>query len=213
MRLYVVRHGQTSSNVARLLDTAFPGADLDDAGRQQAEALVGRLAGRDLDAIYASDLVRTQQTAAPLAAERGLDVMVLGGLREIQAGDDELSPTWQRYVEVLQSWRHDPTNRVPNGEDAIAFFSRFDAAIAEIAATGHDHVLLVSHGAALRMWITARVGGIDPDEVVHRRLDNTTIVTVDGDPEAGWTFVAWDEPAPLTPADADVEAPGPAQAD
>ena len=26
---------------------------------------------------------------------------------------------------------------------------------------------------------------------------------------AGWTFVAWDEPAPIAPADADVAAPGP----
>ena len=209
MRLYLVRHGQTASNVARLLDTAFPGAGLDEVGRRQADALVGRLDGRPIGAIYASDLVRTHQTAAPLAYDREHDLVIKGGLREIQAGDDEMSPDWQRYVEVLQSWRETPTNRVPNGEDAPAFYSRFDAAVAEIAGAGHGAALLVSHGAALRMWIMARVASLDLHDVVDLRLDNSTIVTFDGDPEAGLTFVAWDEPAPIAPADADVAAPGP----
>lgn len=201
MRLYLVRHGQTPSNVARVLDTAFPGADLDETGRAQAGALVGRLAGRPLDAVYASDLVRTQQTVAPLASDRGLAVRVLGGLREIQAGEDEMSSDWRRFIDVLSSWRHDPSRRVPGGEDAVAFFGRFDAAVAAIAAAGHASALLVSHGAALRMWIAARVGGIEAPEVVHRPLPNTTVVSIDGTPEAGWRFVSWDEPTPLTPAD------------
>ena len=45
MRLHLVRHGQTASNVAHLLDTAHPGADLDEVGRAQAAALVVRLGG------------------------------------------------------------------------------------------------------------------------------------------------------------------------
>ena len=87
MRLYLVRHGRTSSNVDRLLDTASPGADLDDVGRAQATRLVERLDGHHLEAVYASDLVRTQQTLAPLASARGLEMTILGGLREIQAGE------------------------------------------------------------------------------------------------------------------------------
>lgn len=194
MRLYLVRHGRTPSNVARLLDTAIPGADLDATGREQARTLVGRLAGHRIDAVYASDLVRTQQTLAPLAADRGLEVGILGGLREIQAGDDEMSPLWDRYIGALKSWGEgNPTASVPGGEDADAFFARYDAAIAEVAAAGHEAALLVSHGAALRMWIAARVQGIDLAEVVGRRLGNTTVVTLDGDPESGWTFVGWDE--------------------
>lgn len=193
MRLYLVRHGRTPSNVARLLDTAVPGADLDAAGREQAEVLVGRLVSVPLDAIYASDLVRTQQTAAPLAAARGLGVRVLGGLREIQAGDDEMSPAWGRYVGALQEWGRGALDAcVPGGEDAHAFFARYDAAIDEIAAAGHDAALLVSHGAALRMWIGARVVGIDLEEVVGRRLGNTTVVTLESTAD-GWRFVDWDE--------------------
>ena len=225
MRLYLVRHGRTPSNVARLLDTAVPGADLDAVGLAQADTLVERLAGHRVDAVYASDLVRTQQTVAPLAADRGLDVTVLGGLREIQAGEDEMSPLWERYVGSLRSWGEgDRSAKVPGGEDAVEFFDRYDAAVGEIAAAGHDAALLVSHGAALRMWIAARVGGIDLAAVVGRRLGNTTVVTLEGSPEAGWTFVDWDEvdepdewpasptPTPelveLTRAEASAGAPG-----
>lgn len=194
MRLYLVRHGRTPSNVARLLDTAIPGADLDAVGQDQARTLVERLAGQPVDAVYASDLVRTQQTVAPLAEDRGLEPIVLGGLREIQAGEDEMSPVWERYVGSLRAWGEgDRSAKIPGGEDAEEFFARYDDAIAEIAASGHGAALLVSHGAALRMWIAGRVDGIDLAEVVGRRLGNTTIVTLDGSPEAGWTFVDWDE--------------------
>jgi len=43
-----------------------------------------------IEAIYASTLVSTQQTAAPLAAAHGLDVRVRAGLREVSAGELEM---------------------------------------------------------------------------------------------------------------------------
>jgi len=51
VRLLLIRHGQTSSNVRRLLDTAVPGADLTDEGLAQAGRLVGELEQQPLDAI------------------------------------------------------------------------------------------------------------------------------------------------------------------
>ena len=75
MRLYLVRHGRTPSNVARLLDTAVPGADLDAVGLAQADTLVERLAGHRVDAVYASDLVPDTATftteAVPAGDQRG----------------------------------------------------------------------------------------------------------------------------------------------
>ena len=113
VRLFLVRHGQTHANVARQLDTAVPGLDLTDTGQEQARALAERLAGEDLGAIYTSDLVRTQQTAAPLAERLGLEMVVLPGLREIQAGDYEMSTDWQPYVDAVIRWGDDPEPRHP----------------------------------------------------------------------------------------------------
>lgn len=194
MRLLLVRHGRTASNAAHLLDTAFPGAELDDLGHAQARRLVDVLAREHLSGIFASDLIRTQQTAAPLAAARGLEVGVLGGVREIQAGQDELSPVWDRYVSVLTAWvTGDHTAAVPGGEDALSFYARYDEAVRVVADAGHASALVVSHGAAIRMWVGGRARGITPKEVAERRLGNTAVLTLEGDPDDGWRLVSWAE--------------------
>ncbi|EWT01215.1 histidine phosphatase [Intrasporangium oryzae NRRL B-24470] len=194
MRLYLVRHGQTHANVGRQLDTAHPGADLTDVGHDQARALADRLRGEDLGAIYVSDLVRTHQTAAPLAEELGLELVVLPGLREIQAGDYEMSTDWEPYVQAVVRWREDPSHTIPGGDSGIGFLHRFQEAIRTIAADGHASALAVSHGAAMRVWCGV-VLDLPPDFFDTRRLDNTHIVTLEGDPDIGWTLLAWgDEP-------------------
>jgi broad specificity phosphatase PhoE len=66
MHLLLLRHGQTGSNVIGALDTAVPGAPLTELGERQAAAVPGAL--QPIDSITVSTLLRTQQTAAPLAA-------------------------------------------------------------------------------------------------------------------------------------------------
>lgn len=200
MRLVLVRHGRTASNVHRLLDTAPPGADLDDAGRAQAEALVERMAAYRVEAIYASNAVRAQQTAAPMASAWGLGLGVLPGLREIAAGDQELWPEWRTYIDMLGQWAHgDLAAARPWGESGEAFYDRFDSAIADILSPGHDTALLVSHGAALRMWVGGRVRDIDRQTVARRPLGNTGFVVLEGDLRDGWHFVDWDSGVEVDP--------------
>jgi len=212
MLLHLVRHGRTASNVAGLLDTAHPGAPLDRVGRAQAAALVGRLDGVRVDAVYSSDIVRAVQTGTPLAQVRELLLTTLPGLREIPAGDLEMLDDWRPYIDVLRAWGEgEPGRRRPGGEDAFAFFDRFDAAVAAIMAGGHGHALLVSHGAALRTWLSGRVAGLTPLEVAHRHLGNTAIVTIVGEPD-DWRLVSWDDgvtgdtPHSVPPARPDADA-------
>lgn len=194
MRLFLVRHGQTHANVARQLDTAVPGLDLTAEGRAQARGLADRLGGEDLGAIYTSDLVRTQQTAAPLAEMLGLEMVVLPGLREIQAGDWEMTTDWQPYIDAVVRWRDDLEHAIPGGDSGAVFMKRYDEAIARIASDGHESAVAVSHGAAMRVWCSASLG-LPADFFDERRLDNTHVVTMDGDPDAGWRLLAWgDEP-------------------
>ena len=194
MRLFLVRHGQTHANVSRQLDTAVPGLDLTEEGRAQAVALASRLGGEDLGAIYTSDLVRTQQTAAPLAELLGLSMVVLPGLREIQAGDYEMSTEWQPYIDAVVRWRDDPAHAIPGGDTGTGFMTRYETAIRRIAADGHESAVAVSHGAAMRVWCAATLH-LPPTFFDTRRVDNTHVVTMEGDPESGWRLLAWgDEP-------------------
>jgi broad specificity phosphatase PhoE len=199
VRLLLIRHAETTANAERLLDTAPPGTDLSERGRIQAEELVEALAEVPLDAIYVSDLVRTQQTAAPLAAARGLVPLVRPGVREIQAGEYEMAPddgSWGAYLAVLYRWADgEPDTRVPGGESGTEVLARFDAVVAE--AANHEAAAIVSHGAMIRAWTGARAANVDRAFVADTRLHNTAVIVLDGSPDSGWRVETWaNEPVP-----------------
>jgi probable phosphoglycerate mutase len=184
MRLYLARHAQTLSNVGRALDTAYPGAALTDLGREQASRLAGRLAAEPLAVVAASALLRAQQTAAALAAGRGLAVLTISGLREVGAGDLEMQSSAEaigRYVAVLDAWADGDLDAVvPGGESGHDFLRRFDDAVLAIedAAGGAgpadgSAAAVVSHGAAIRIWAAIRCPNANRAEVSRRRLANT----------------------------------------
>ncbi|MGW6130343.1 histidine phosphatase family protein [Cellulomonas sp. NPDC055163] len=193
MRLLLVRHGQTSSNVGRKLDTAVPGADLTPLGRRQARALPAALAGAGIDAVYVSDLVRTQQTAAPLAQALGLDAHVRPGLREISAGSLEMAddlPSIRLYVDTILRWAAgDLTPRLPGGESGAATLSRFDRVVEEAAAASGVAVL-VSHGAMIRAWAGARCEDVTVGLAAEHPLSNTGAVLLSGAP-GRWRLDEW----------------------
>jgi len=189
MRLILARHGQTASNVGFLLDTAAPGADLTQRGREQAAVLAAQLAAEPIAGVFASNLVRTQQTAAPLAATRGVAVQVISGLREIPAGDAEMTADASAYINTLLRWHDgDLEARIPGAENAFEFFARFDSAIAEIVGAGHQVAAAVSHGAALRVWASRRVPGF-AEALDGGLMTNAGHMVLEGSPELGWTLL------------------------
>lgn len=190
MRLILIRHGQTQSNIDHLLDTGHPGAPLTVEGRRQAATLADRLAAEPIEAIYSSDLTRARQTAEALAASKGLSVTEHPGLREIFAGEHDMSEDWVPYVSVLDTWHTEPENKLPDGENWLEFQERFEAAIDQIADTGVKVAALVSHGAALRVWIPFVCANTTAGDARHWRLDNTDYVVIEGDRD-GWNLVSW----------------------
>jgi broad specificity phosphatase PhoE len=196
MRLLLIRHGQTPSNVTNALDTGRPGGKLTSTGLAQARALPQTLATEEIAAIGASALIRTQLTAEPLASSRKLTVDVLEGIEEIGAGGLEMrndADSVSLYADVVGSWaRGDLSRRMPGGHDGHAFFERYDAAIGAIAATASTAtVAVISHGAAIRLWAAVRAVNLAPDHAVKHRLQNTGFCIMEGDPDAGWTMMEW----------------------
>lgn len=195
MRLLLIRHGQTPGNVLGQLDTAHPGPGLTDLGQAQAESLATSLADSGVGALFASTLVRTQLTAAPLAAARRVDVEVLDGLHEIGAGELEARndrESIRRYLETLYSWGlGDLGAALPGGTDGNEFFGRFDADVATIANSGVDVAAAFSHGAAIRVWAASRARNIAPVFGVENALDNTGVVTLEGSVSEGWVLTDW----------------------
>ena len=78
---------------------------------------------------------------------------------------------------------------MPGGETGVEFLARYDAAIASTCAVGVDAALVVSHGAAIRTWVTHRAAG--DHAPVHEGLHNTGCITLDGNLDDGWTITSW----------------------
>jgi probable phosphoglycerate mutase len=205
MRLLLIRHGQIPSNARNVLDTRVPGPALTDLGERQAQALPEALRGEDVGALFASTMLRTQQTARPLARRLGLRVRVRDGIREITAGELEGEPghgaRGLRYMEVAFSWAAGRAERrMPGGESGAEMLGRYDAVVDEAANLGVGTVAFVSHGAAIRTWTAARAANVDVEFAASHPLDNTGVVVLEGSPRDGWTALSW--------AGAVVSAPG-----
>lgn len=195
MRLILIRHGQTPSNVLGLLDTRIPGPGLTELGFSQAAAIPLALAGESIDALFASVQVRSQLTAAPLSTKLGLDVSVRPGIREIDSGDLEMlgdADSVRTYMSTILAWvAGDHGLRIPGGESGLEVFARFDAVIAEADAGGHETVAVVAHGAVIRMWAGGRARNTGAEFTSRNVLENTGIVILEGSPATGWDALSW----------------------
>ena len=140
MRLLLIRHAETGSNVAGLLDTTVPGPGLTPLGEQQSRELVSSLSGESIEAIYASSHLRTSLTAQPLATALTMPIHIHNGLREVSAGQLEMRGDLRSidiYVTALRSWCDgDLESRIPGGENGHEFLERYDTAIEEVASAG-----------------------------------------------------------------------------
>jgi broad specificity phosphatase PhoE len=195
MKLLLIRHGQTPANVLGELGTRIPGPGLTPLGERQAAAVAEVLEGRDVDAIFVSRMLRTQLTAAPLAAARGLTPVQLDGIHEIEAGsleDRSDLDAVETYQDVLGSWAAGERSvSMPGGPDGTAFFRRFDESVRTILESGVDAAVVFSHGASIRAWTGAHAGNLDAAFVRTHRLGNTGLVEMHGDFASGWTCVSW----------------------
>jgi broad specificity phosphatase PhoE len=195
MRLLLIRHGQTPANVRGELDTAHPGPRLTALGRAQAARLPAAMQREKIDGIFASTLIRTQLTATPLAQGRSMTVTVLPGLHEIAAGDLEMATdhaAYRAYLGTAHSWISGARDlRMPGAETGHEFFRRFDTDVREIEASGASTAVIVSHGAAIRVWVAGHARNVDPEFPGRRELDNTGLVAVEGSFAAGWSLVEW----------------------
>lgn len=196
MRLLLIRHGQTPSNIVGALDTRAPGASLSPLGRIQAEAIPRALAPHQVSKVYATPRRRTQETARPLAEALGLDLGVLPGTEEVTAGDLEMRSdprAIELYHRRLGAWmRGDLVPAVPGGEDGYEFMARYDAAVRAIEARhqADETVVLISHGAAIRVYVAARASNVDVT-TVERGMENTGLAVLDRTSTAEWRLGSW----------------------
>lgn len=167
----LVRHGETDWN----REMRFQGQidiPLNATGHEQARRLAHRLAadGVQIDALRCSDLVRAQQTAAPLqgallpAAVGPLDTDMRWREQSFGRMEGLRVPEIQRdHAEAWAQWlRFDPDGGMPGGETARQFHTRVLDALQQLAQAQQGRtVMVVTHGGVLDMvWRTAQNLGL-----------------------------------------------------
>ena len=88
MRIYVIRHGETSWNVQRKLQ-GHKGADLDEKGVRLAEITAEALKDVPFAVCYTSPLLRARHTAEILLRGRNIPVIEDPRIQEISFGEWE----------------------------------------------------------------------------------------------------------------------------
>ncbi|HEY7051888.1 MAG TPA: histidine phosphatase family protein [Mycobacterium sp.] len=192
--LTFVRHAESQGNASGLIDTSVPGPDLSPQGYQQAAAAAKDLSPNAYDGIYASTMVRTQETAAPLSQALDESVSVLPGLREIEAGTYEGKPETevQDYLAAPLQWVDGNRDaRIPGSVDGNEFDARFDQAVESIYDSGELKPVAFSHSAAILLWVLMNTKNSDKS-LLGEWLPNTGQAVVVGNPRKGWTLTEWD---------------------
>ncbi|MGH4010720.1 MAG: histidine phosphatase family protein [Pseudonocardiaceae bacterium] len=164
--LILLRHGRSTANAAGVLAGRTPGVALDEQGRVEAATLVERLAQLSLATLVSSPLQRCQETMAPLALARGLEVTVDDRFIEVDYGEwtgRELrklgkEPLWK----VVQT--HPSAAVFPGGEGLAALQARAVAAVrewdAKLVAEHGPHVvwLVCTHGDVIKAVLADALG-------------------------------------------------------
>ena len=155
-RVFLIRHAEAEGNIYRRAQGQYQ-SELTAKGLRQVAALAERFKDEHIDALYASDLKRTQRTAGAILKYHDLPLQLEPRLREIALGPWEDTPFGDLqhfYPREMLDFNNDPDRwQVPGAETFPALKARVRAAITEIAAR-HDGqtVAIASHGMALRTF-------------------------------------------------------------
>jgi len=197
----LVRHGQTPTT-GKLLPGRAPGLHLSETGQAQAAAVGARIAKLPkVDAIYASPLERTRETAGAIAKALGMKVVLDKGLLEADIGDwtgQELktvrkSPEWK----IVHSY---PSGfRFPGGESFVEMQTRTVSALERLRlAHPGQTIVAVSHADTIKAAVAHALGThLDLfQRIVISPCSVTSIAYGDGGPTVLSVNSVGDAPAP-----------------
>ena len=150
MELLLIRHALP---IRREVTEGAADPPLSDDGLRQAELLAEYLASEKIDAIYASPLLRAQQTAQPLSIRIGLEIIDDPGIAEFDQHSSEYIP-----VEELKASGDPRLTEFLLGEgdefdDRDEFRDRVMNSIERIISDhGGDRVAVVCHGGVINLY-------------------------------------------------------------
>ena len=186
MRLIFARHGESQANVEKIISNRDLSHPLTEQGKDQARELAEMLTQRKMTVIYASPLLRAQETAQIIGERLGLPVMTTDALREFDCGIAEGrgdAEAWQLHNDVVADWsyRQNYDQRIEGGEsfnDMVDRFKPFVNSLIEEFGSRSGNVLCVTHGSLLTQMLPYLTVNLDRAFVDSHGLGNCIPVFV-----------------------------------
>jgi probable phosphoglycerate mutase len=158
----LIRHGENEYVKKGRLAGRLPGVHLNDKGRDQAARLATALGKAPIQAVYSSPLDRTMETAQPLAAALGQEVIPREGLLELDFG------TWQdktlkslRRRKLWKTVQNRPSMmRFPEGESFAEAQQRAVHELETLVASHKpkDMIVCVAHSDLIKLLVGYYLG-------------------------------------------------------
>lgn len=196
---YLVRHGQTYTNLRKMVIGGGGSAPLTPVGRQDAKYLGIGLTDVPFVAAYASPLERAQETAQLILGKRTVVLKTAEGLRDVRWGDfegglpeDLLNSAMIHKDDPLfpLGGLDTPDYQPPhNVESAYTFCRRLKQELHEIALRHSDtggNILAVTH-AALGSFLAT----LDPKTI--SKMDTTNVTRLPEVANTSVSIVTWQD--------------------
>jgi broad specificity phosphatase PhoE len=154
MKLYFVRHGESTANLLGEFSNDNNRHPLTELGIEQANAIASQLRSIPINRIYTSPLLRALQTAQILSSVLRTPLEITEALREWSVGIYEGTSNplgWELHRQVQEDWavNDKPDSRMPGGESFRHIQERFVPFINELLKNGYgseQNIILVGHG-------------------------------------------------------------------
>ena len=184
MKIIFARHGESEANVLRVLSNRDLPHGLTEKGRAQATQLAQRLAGENVLALYASHILRAQQTARIISDHIGLPILTSTALRDFDCGEMEGrgdAAAWAAHNAVIAAWRerNEYDARIPDGESHNDIRARFVPFVDEVIreyGKREGTVAVVMHGSVLGLFAPVLMQNISEAFAREQRIPNCACI-------------------------------------
>lgn len=201
--MYLVRHGETDSNLLRYVPTKLE--PLNARGLAQADVVAKRMASLDIDQLIASDFLRAQQTAQPIAALKEMSIITIPAFGEVLEPSSIHNVNESEDV-VLEHRKNrngnveNPAWRQEDGENFTDIFARIVEAKKYLENSIAQNILVTSHSFFLQLFVAAILLKVDKPTndwfTVGSILKvSNTGVTLLTEENGKWRVVTWNDHA------------------
>ena len=154
MKIYLIRHGQTTGDVEGLYGGTYDDR-LSAKGKGQVKKLASKLTGRGIEIIYSSPYLRAKETADILEKTLKVPIEIKDDLRERNVyafmsgkNKEEMKEKHPDKVKILQDYRQ----AIQDAEEYEDFKKRMLSVVDEIAFSNHQTIAIVTHGGPIRCF-------------------------------------------------------------